>query len=127
MHTHMTNTAITDPELLEHRYPVRLERFAVRSGSGGSGEFRGGDGVTRELLFLEPMSLSILSQHRCVEPFGLEGGGPGRCGEQLLQRADGTTLGLAGVDACEVEPGDRLILSTPGGGGWGRPTGKEDG
>jgi 5-oxoprolinase (ATP-hydrolysing) len=127
VHTHMTNTAITDPELLEHRYPVRLERFAVRSGSGGSGEFRGGDGVTRELLFLEPMSLSILSQHRCVEPFGLEGGGPGRCGEQLLQRADGTTLGLAGVDACEVEPGDRLILSTPGGGGWGRPTGKEDG
>ena len=126
VHSHMTNTAITDPELLEHRYPVRLERFAVRSGSGGEGRYSGGDGVIRELTFLESMSLSILSQHRQEAPFGVEGGGPGRCGEQILIRANGERLKLAGIDGCEVEAGDRLILSTPGGGGWGRSTASED-
>ena len=120
VHTHMTNTRITDPEVLEHRYPVRLERFAIRAGSGGEGRYRGGDGAVRELTFLEPMSLSVLSQHRVEAPYGMDGGGPGRRGRQRLLRASGETEELASVDGREVRPGDRLILETPGGGGWGR-------
>lgn len=120
VHTHMTNTRITDPEVLEHRYPVRLERFALRAGSGGAGRFRGGDGAIRELTFLEPMSLSILSQHRVEAPYGMEGGEPGERGRQRLVRVSGETEELASVDGREVGPGDRLILETPGGGGWGR-------
>jgi 5-oxoprolinase (ATP-hydrolysing) len=120
VHTHMTNTRITDPEVLEHRYPVRLERFAVRAGSGGEGRFRGGDGAVRELTFLEPMSLSILSQHRVEAPYGMEGGEPGQRGRQRLVRVSGETEELASVDGREVMPGDRLILETPGGGGWGK-------
>ncbi len=119
VHTHMTNTRITDPELLEHRYPVRLERFAIRAGSGGAGRHRGGDGALREIVFLEPMSLSILSQHRAQQPYGGDGGSPGACGSQFVLRATGEKRPLASVDQCEVEPGDRLILNTPGGGGWG--------
>jgi 5-oxoprolinase (ATP-hydrolysing) len=118
VHTHMTNTRITDPELLEHRYPVRLERFAVRCGSGGAGRWRGGDGAVRELTFLEPMSLSLLTQHRVEQPYGMEGGAPGSPGRQRLVRASGEVEELASVDGREVEPGDRLILETPGGGGW---------
>jgi 5-oxoprolinase (ATP-hydrolysing) len=117
----MTNTRITDPEVLEHRYPVRLERFAVRAGSGGAGQWRGGDGAVRELTFLEPMSLSLLSQHRVERPYGLEGGEPGQPGRQRLVRASGEIEELAPIDGCEVGPGDRLILETPGGGGWGEP------
>jgi 5-oxoprolinase (ATP-hydrolysing) len=120
VHTHMTNTRITDPEVLEHRYPVRLERFAIRRGSGGEGRFLGGDGAIRELTFLEPMSLSLLTQHRVEAPYGLEGGSPGLPGRQRLVRATGEVVDLAPVDGCEVGPGDRLILETPGGGGWGR-------
>jgi 5-oxoprolinase (ATP-hydrolysing) len=119
VHTHMTNTRITDPEVLEHRYPVRLERFAIRAGSGGDGTYRGGDGAVRELTFLEPMSLSLLSQHRIESPYGVEGGEPGHRGRQRLVRASGETEDLASVDGREVEAGDRLILETPGGGGWG--------
>lgn len=119
VHSHMTNTAITDPEILEHRYPVRLERFAIRRGSGGSGKQRGGEGVEREWTFLAPMSLSILSQHRVIAPYGMAGGGAGMKGEQELVRRTGERLVLAGIDSCEVEPGDRLVLRTPGGGGWG--------
>jgi 5-oxoprolinase (ATP-hydrolysing) len=119
VHTHMTNTRITDPELLEHRYPVRLERFAVRPGSGGSGRHRGGDGVVRELTFLAPMSLSLLTQHRVEVPYGAAGGGPGQPGRQRLVRAAGEVLELASIAGCEVEAGDRLVLETPGGGGWG--------
>jgi len=121
VHTHMTNTRATDPELLEHRYPVRLERFAVRPGSGGAGRHRGGDGAVRELTFLAPMSLSLLTQHRVEAPYGAAGGSPGLPGRQLLVRASGETLELAPVAGCEVEPGDRLVLETPGGGGWGPP------
>lgn len=120
VHTHMTNTRITDPEVLEHRYPVRLERFALRRGSGGEGRWRGGDGVVRELTFLEPMSLSLLSQHRVEAPFGMEGGGAGERGRQRLVRASGEAEDLAPLDGRDVEPGDRLILETPGGGGWGK-------
>jgi 5-oxoprolinase (ATP-hydrolysing) len=119
VHTHMTNTRITDPEVLEHRYPVRLERFAIRVGSGGAGQYPGGDGAVRELTFLEPMSLSLLSQHRIEAPYGMAGGEPGERGRQRLVRASGEVEELASVDGREVEPGDRLILETPGGGGWG--------
>ena len=121
VHTHMTNTRITDPEILEHRFPVRLERFAVRRGSGGAGRHPGGQGVVRELTFLEPMSLSILSQHRTQGPYGLHGGAPGSPGRQRIVGASGEVTMLGPVDSCEVAPGDRLVLETPGGGGYGRP------
>jgi 5-oxoprolinase (ATP-hydrolysing) len=121
VHTHMTNTRITDPEVLEHRYPVRLERFALRAGSGGAGRWRGGDGVVRELTFLEPMALSLLTQHRVEAPYGMAGGSPGARGRQRLVRATGEVEELASLDGREVGPGDRLILATPGGGGWGTP------
>jgi 5-oxoprolinase (ATP-hydrolysing) len=119
VHTHMTNTAITDPEVLEHRYPVRLESFRRRRGSGGAGRWRGGDGVVRELTFLEPVALSILSQHRVERPFGVAGGEPGSVGRQRLVRRSGEERALGSVDACDAEPGDRLVLETPGGGGFG--------
>lgn len=121
VHSHMTNTAITDPELLEHRYPVRLERFEIRAGSGGGGRFRGGDGVIRELHFLAPVALSVLSQHRKEAPYGLAGGETGRVGRQWIVRADGAEEPLAGIDDRELEAGDRLVIETPGGGGWGEP------
>jgi 5-oxoprolinase (ATP-hydrolysing) len=119
VHTHMTNTRSTDPELLEHRYPVCLERFAVRQGSGGAGMNRGGNGVVREMRFLRPLSLSLLSQHRREGPYGMAGGLPGAMGCQRIVRPDGRVIELGGVDGYEVEAGDRLILETPGGGGWG--------
>jgi 5-oxoprolinase (ATP-hydrolysing) len=121
VHTHMTNTSATDPEVLEHRYPVRLHRFAIRRGSGGGGRWRGGDGLLREIEFLAPLELSILSQHRISAPFGMSGGEDGAVGRQVIIRPDGTRRQLAGIDGCEVEPGDRLVLSTPGGGGYGEP------
>ena len=123
VHSHMTNTKITDPEILEHRYPVRVERFAVRRGSGGAGRFRGGDGVVRELVFTDEMSLSILSQHRREGPYGLEGGEAGRPGRQRLVRASGAEEELDSIDGRDVKAGDRLILETPGGGGYGPPDG----
>jgi 5-oxoprolinase (ATP-hydrolysing) len=119
----MTNTRATDPEVLERRYPVRLERFAVRRGSGGAGRRRGGDGALREITFLEPLSLSMVTQHRRERPFGIDGGEPGAPGRQRLVRADGGVEELPPVGGCEVEAGDRLVLETPGGGGWGTPTG----
>ncbi len=119
VHTHMTNTAVTDPEILEFRYPVRLERFELRRGSGGRGRRRGGDGLVRELLFLEPMSLSLLTQHRTAGPYGLGGGEPGAPGRQVLVRAAGDEEILPFVARAEVAQGDRLILATPGGGGYG--------
>lgn len=114
LHTHMTNTAITDPEILEQRYPVRLRRFALRRGSGGPGRWRGGDGVVREIEFLRPLQVSLLTQHRVVAPYGMEGGGNGRCGRQTLNGEE-----LPGIAAFEATPGDRLVIETPGGGGWG--------
>ncbi len=120
---HMTNTRITDVEVLEHRYPVRLHRFQLRRGSGGEGLRRGGDGVVREIEFLEPLSLSVLGQHRVERPHGAAGGAPGAPGRQRVIRADGSERALAPVDGCEVGPGDRLVLETPGGGGWGPPGG----
>jgi 5-oxoprolinase (ATP-hydrolysing) len=119
VHTHMTNTRITDPEILETRYPVRLERFAVRRGSGGAGAHRGGDGAVREIRFLAPMTLSILSQHRDEGPPGAAGGAPGAPGRQVLRRAGGAEETLGAIDTATVGPGDVLVLETPGGGGWG--------
>ena len=119
VHVHMTNTRITDPEVVEHRYPVRVERFGIRAGSGGAGAHRGGDGAVRELTFLAPMSLSVLTQHRAEGPYGMAGGSPGAPGRQRVVRANGEVLELGSVDGTEVEPGDRLVLETPGGGGWG--------
>lgn len=121
VHTHMTNTRITDAEMIEHRYPVRVERFEIRADSGGRGRHRGGHGVTREITFLEPMALSILSQHRVEAPTGLRGGENGACGRQVLVRKGGEELVMTSIDQHEIEPGDRLILHTPGGGGYGRP------
>lgn len=118
---HMTNTRITDVEVLEHRFPVRVERFALRRGSGGTGRWRGGEGVVRELRFLRPLSISLLSQHRRIRPYGLEGGEPGEVGRQTLISPSGRIHLLPGIAAVEAEPGDRLVLETPGGGGWGSP------
>ena len=119
VHTHMTNTRITDAEIIEHRYPVRLLRFAIRRGSGGDGAHRGGDGVVRELEFLAPMSLSLLTQHRTQAPQGLAGGGAGQPGQQHLVRHNGQVEPLASLDQQDVLPGDRIVIETPGGGGWG--------
>jgi 5-oxoprolinase (ATP-hydrolysing) len=122
VHSHMTNTRITDPEVLEHRYPARVQRFAVRRGSGGDGERRGGDGIIREFGFLEPVSISILSQHRSVRPYGLHGGEAGKAGEQRVVRSSGEVVRLDAIDGCEADAGDRLIVETPGGGGYGEPS-----
>lgn len=119
LHTHMTNTAITDPEILEQRYPVRLRRFEIRRGSGGAGRWRGGDGVVREFEFLEPLTVSLLTQHRLSGAYGFEGGGDGSRGKQTLLRADGSSEVLPSSTSLRVEPGDRLVMETPGGGGAG--------
>ncbi len=121
VHSHMTNTRMTDPEVIEHRYPVRINAHAVRTGSGGAGRFRGGDGITRSITFLAPMELSIVSQHRTSGPYGLHGGEPGRAGSQRIIRGDGSIRALEAIDGCEVRAGDRLIVETPGGGGFGPP------
>jgi len=119
VHSHMTNTRITDAEILEQRYPVRVERFAIRRGSGGAGRYRGGDGLVRELRFLESATLSVLTQHRVESPFGMDGGQPGSRGRQRVLRGSGEVVELGPVDGCEMEPGDRLVVETPGGGGTG--------
>ncbi|MEL7118848.1 MAG: hydantoinase B/oxoprolinase family protein, partial [Bacteroidota bacterium] len=121
VHQHMTNTRITDPEDLEFRFPVRLNRFEVRKHSGGDGKWKGGDGIIREIEFLEPLELTILSQHRIVPPYGMEGGGEGTIGEQYLEKTDGIIIPLKGIDHTQVASGDKIIVKTPGGGGWGNP------
>ncbi|MEM6701120.1 MAG: hydantoinase B/oxoprolinase family protein [Acidobacteriota bacterium] len=117
---HMTNTRMTDPEVLELRYPVRLEEFRVRRGSGGRGRHQGGDGCLRAIRFLEAAELSVLTQHRVEEPYGGEGGEPGDRGRQWIETVDGRRVDLGPSDAVEVSAGDRLVIETPGGGGWGR-------
>ncbi len=121
VHTHMTNTRLTDPEVLEFRYPVLLESFEVRRGSGGEGKWTGGDGTTRRIRFLERMDVSLLTGHRRVPPFGLEGGDAGECGANSVRRADGRIEKLEGCDQTVCEPGDALIVMTPSGGGYGTP------
>uniref|UniRef100_A0A2K5E207 5-oxoprolinase, ATP-hydrolysing n=1 Tax=Aotus nancymaae TaxID=37293 RepID=A0A2K5E207_AOTNA len=121
VHSHMTNTRITDPEILESRYPVVLRRFELRRGSGGRGRFRGGDGVIRELLFREEALLSVLTERRAFRPYGLHGGEPGARGLNLLIRKNGRTVNLGGKTSVTVYPGDVFCLHTPGGGGYGDP------
>ena len=119
--THMTNSRLTDPEVLEWRFPVLVESFAIRRGSGGAGRWRGGDGAVRRLRFREPMTLSTLSGHRRVPPYGMAGGHPGALGRNSVERSDGTVTPLAGADSTEVAAGDVLVVETPGGGGYGSP------
>jgi len=121
VHTNMTNTRLTDPEILEWRYPVVLESFGINRGSGGAGRWRGGDGSVRRLRFLEAMDLTVLSQHRIVAPYGLGGGEDGRCGRNWVERTDGTRDEMTGQDHRQVDPGDVFVLETPSGGGYGSP------
>ncbi|MBO0950301.1 hydantoinase B/oxoprolinase family protein [Fibrella forsythiae] len=119
VHQHMTNTKLTDPETLERRYPVRLWRFCLRANSGGAGEWRGGDGLLRELEFLAPLQATLVSQHRVVAPYGLDGGGSGAVGQQTLILPDGKEETLPGLFTRQMLPGERIRLETPGGGGVG--------
>ncbi|KAJ2710624.1 hypothetical protein H4R19_003658, partial [Coemansia spiralis] len=126
VHTHMTNTRITDPEILERRYPVILHRFALRRGTGGAGMHPGGDGCIRDIEFLEPMSVSLLTERRARPPPGLDGGQPGACGINLWKRhvpggGAPQALSLGGKNTVTVCPGDRIVVMTPGGGGYGSP------
>jgi 5-oxoprolinase (ATP-hydrolysing) len=121
VHTHMTNSRLTDPEVLEQRYPVRVVRFAIRRGSGGAGRWHGGDGVIREIEFLEPMQAAILSNRRRIAPAGLAGGAPGACGRNYVVRREGRVEELGATAAVELQAGDRFVIETPGGGGYGTP------
>jgi 5-oxoprolinase (ATP-hydrolysing) len=117
--THMTNSRLTDPEILEARLPVRLDGFAIRGGSGGPGEHRGGDGVVRTVTFLEPMRANILANRRRIPPSGIRGGADGQPGRNWIERTDGTVEMLTATDSADVRPGDRFVIETPGGGGYG--------
>ncbi len=121
VHTHMTNTRITDPEVLEHRYPVRLEEFSIRHGSGGKGKYKGGDGVVRRITFLQPLTVSLLTQRRgSFPPPGAAGGGPGQVGVNQLIHTGGREQSLGGCEQIDVQCGDQLMIQTPGGGAWGK-------
>ena len=119
VHSHMTNTRMTDPEVLETRFPVLVEEFSIRQGSGGQGAFVGGNGIVRRLRFLEPTTVTVLSSHRIVPPHGAAGGDAGQQGHNSIQRSDGSIEDLKGNDEAELMPGDVFILKTPGGGGYG--------
>ena len=121
VHTHMTNTRLTDPEVLEFRYPVLLEDFHIRTGSGGRGEWNAGDGVRRTIRFLEKMDCTILSGHRRVRPFGLAGGEAGQIGENSVRRNDGRMESSKGADATVIDAGEAVIIQTPTAGGYGKP------
>jgi 5-oxoprolinase (ATP-hydrolysing) len=121
VHTHMTNSRLTDPEILEYRFPVLLEDFHVREGSGGCGRWTAGGGTERTIRFLEEMDCAILSSHRSVPPHGLEGGAPGSLGVTRVRRADGTIETLEGCDQTVLAPGEAVIVTTPTGGGFGKP------
>jgi 5-oxoprolinase (ATP-hydrolysing) len=123
VHSHMTNSRLTDPEVLEWRFPVRLERFCVRAGSGGRGLHAGGDGVRRELRFLRPMTASLLANRRRVPPRGINGGADGQAGHDEVRRADGSVHVLQGNESVQLAAGDLMVIETPGGGGFGVPPG----
>jgi 5-oxoprolinase (ATP-hydrolysing) len=117
--THMTNSRLTDPEVLEWRFPVRVERYEIRRGSGGAGRWQGGDGGRRVLRFSEPVRVTTLASHRRVPPYGMAGGQPGALGRHWLERAGGEVVAMQACDSVEAAPGDRFIIETPGGGGYG--------
>jgi 5-oxoprolinase (ATP-hydrolysing) len=119
VHSHMTNTRITDAEVLELRYPVRLERFCVRRASGGRGRWSGGEGAIRAIRALEPMTATVVGSRRTVPPFGLERGEAGAPGTQRVERADGSVQVLEGTGQVELAAGDLVVIETPGGGGYG--------
>jgi 5-oxoprolinase (ATP-hydrolysing) len=119
VHTHMTNSRLTDPEVIEWRFPVLVEAFRVRRGSGGGGLQRGGDGVVRRIRFRAPMTAAILSGHRRIPPFGLAGGGVAKTGRNWVVRSDGRIVELGSTDCIEVAAGDVFVIETPGGGGFG--------
>jgi 5-oxoprolinase (ATP-hydrolysing) len=119
VHTHITNTRLTDPEILEWRFPVLLEKFSIRNNSGGKGRYNGGEGTERRILFLEPMTASILSSHRKYPTFGLKGGEPGKIGENWIERSNGSTEPLQGCATVDMQKGDIFVIVTPGGGGYG--------
>ena len=119
VHTHMTNSRLTDPEVLEWRFPVRVEEFRIRAGSGGAGRWRGGDGVIRRIRFLEPMTAAILSGRRRIPPYGLAGGKPGQVGRNAVERANSGIEELRGTAQAVMQPGDAFVIETPGGGGYG--------
>ena len=117
--THMTNSRITDPEVLESRYPVHLERFEINPNSGGAGKHKGGNGVIREMRFEQQMTAAILSGFRSRQPAGINGGKPGKRGISRIERADGSIERMEACFRTEVYPGDRIIVETPGGSGFG--------
>jgi 5-oxoprolinase (ATP-hydrolysing) len=125
VHSHMTNTRMTDPEVLESRFAVRVDEFSIRRGSGGGGRHRGGDGIVRRLCFLEPMTVTVLSSHREVPPHGMSGGQPGKIGLNYVVRRDGRRVILSGNDVATLEAGDSFVMETPGGGGYGAPVAAE--
>tara|TARA_R110002095_G_scaffold127011_4_gene110084 strand:- start:511 stop:1158 length:648 start_codon:yes stop_codon:yes gene_type:complete len=120
VHTHMTNSRLTDPEILEWRFPVVLDDFSIRPETGGAGKHSGGDGVHRAIRFREPMHVSILSSHRQIAPTGLDGGADAALGHNTVLRADGTREILDSLAECDVQAGDTIIIETPGGGGYGK-------
>ncbi len=120
IHTHMTNSRLTDPEVLEWRFPVLLLSFAIRRGSGGAGRHRGGDGVVRRIRFREVMTAAILSGHRRVPPYGLAGGAPGALGRNWVERRDGSREDFGGTHTIAMNVGDVFVIETPGGGGYGK-------
>jgi 5-oxoprolinase (ATP-hydrolysing) len=123
VHTHATNSLLTDPEVLEWRFPVLLDRFAIRAGSGGRGRHHGGNGVVRQIRFREAMTAAILSNRRRVPPFGLQGGEPGQLGRNWVRRVSGAVEHLTATGVVEMRPGDVFVVETPGGGGFGKPEG----
>jgi 5-oxoprolinase (ATP-hydrolysing) len=124
--TKMTNSRLTDPEVLEWRYPVRVESYAIRHNSGGKGRNRGGNGGTRRIVFEENMTLSTLTGHRRVPAFGLNGGEPGQLGRHWIEHPDGTVTPMRGCDTVNVNPGDVFVIETPGGGGYGGGYGAQE-
>ena len=120
VHQHMTNTRITDPEILEYRYPVTLDYFRIREHSGGRGKWNGGNGVIRKMTFSSPVKLTVLSQHRTNSPYGMAGGEDGKSGEQWIVTSSGKKVDLKWKDQYNVKKGDSIVICTPGGGGFGK-------
>jgi len=118
---HMTNTRMTDPEVLEMRFPVRVEEFSIKHGTGGKGRYTGGNGITRRIRFFEDLTVTLLTGHRITQAYGAAGGEPGACGHNAVEQLDGTIKKLAPNDQYELKAGEAMLMQTPGGGGWGKP------